>query len=113
MNISVVGLGVEGQQATIALLKRDHRVYASDINRKIDLSILNQNEINTELLDLEIGSHNLDKIFKSEAVSVSPSLFDKDICKKIIEKNIFLSDVMTKHKNIKTFIFLLKSVLFV
>ena len=102
MNISVVGLGVEGQQATIALLKRDHRVYASDINRKIDLSILNQNEINTELLDLEIGSHNLDKIFKSEAVSVSPSLFDKDICKKIIEKNIFLSDVMTKHKNIKT-----------
>lgn len=102
MNISVVGLGVEGQQATIALLQRGHKVYSSDINRKIDLSILNQNEVDKELLDLEIGSHNLDKIFKSEAVSVSPSLFDKDICKNIIEKNIFISDVMTKHKNIKT-----------
>lgn len=102
MNISVVGLGVEGQQATIALLGRGHKVYASDINRKIDLSILNQSEVNKELLDLEIGSHNLDKILKSEAVSVSPSLFDKDICKKIIEKNIFISDVLTKHKNIKT-----------
>ena len=102
MNISVVGLGVEGQQATIALLSRGHNVYASDINRKIDLSILNQNEVNEELLDLEIGSHNLDKILKSDAVSVSPSLFDKDICKKIIEKNIFISDVMTKHKKIKT-----------
>ena len=102
MNISVVGLGVEGQKATIALLKRGHNVYSSDINRKIDLTILNQNEIDNELLDLEIGSHNLDKIFKSEAVSVSPSLFEKDICKNIIEKNLFLSDVMTKHKNIKT-----------
>lgn len=102
MNISVVGLGVEGQKATIALLKRGHNVYSSDINRKIDLSILNQNEVDKESLDLEIGSHNLDKIFKSEAVSVSPSLFEKDICKNIIERDLFLSDVMTKHKNIKT-----------
>ncbi len=102
MNISVVGLGVEGQQATIALLKRDHNVYASDINRKIDLNLLNHEKINKEKLDLEIGSHNLDKILKSEAVSVSPSLFEKDICKKIIEKNIFISDVLKKHKNIKT-----------
>lgn len=102
MNISVVGLGVEGQQATIALLTRGHNVYASDINRKIDLNILNQNEVNEELLDLEIGSHNLDKIFKSDAVSVSPSLFDKDICKKIIDRNIFISDVMSEHKKIKT-----------
>lgn len=102
MNISVVGLGVEGQQATIALLQRGHNVYSSDINRNIDLSILNDDEVDKELLDLEIGSHNLDKILKSEAVSVSPSLFDKDICKRIIEKNIFISDVMTKHKNIKT-----------
>ncbi|MBE6485275.1 MAG: UDP-N-acetylmuramoyl-L-alanine--D-glutamate ligase [Methanosphaera stadtmanae] len=102
MNISVVGLGVEGQQATIALLTRGHKVYSSDINRKIDLSILNQSDVNKEFLDLEIGSHNLDKILKSEAVSVSPSLFDKDICKKIIDKNIFISDVMTNHKKIKT-----------
>lgn len=102
MNISVVGLGVEGQQATIALLKRGHDVYSSDINRKIDLTLLNETEINKESLDLEIGSHNLDKIFKSDAVSVSPSLFEKDICKNIIEKNLFISDVMTKHKDIKT-----------
>lgn len=102
MNISVVGLGVEGQQATIALLKRGHDVYSSDINRNIDLTLLNENEVNKDSLDLEIGSHNLDKIFKSDAVSVSPSLFKKDICKNIIEKKLFLSDVINKHKDIKT-----------
>ena len=102
MNVSVVGLGVEGQQATVALLKRGHNVYSSDINRKIDLKILNENNVSEELLDLEIGSHNLDKILRSDAVSVSPSLFNKDISKKVIEKGIFISDVLTKHKSIKT-----------
>lgn len=103
MLISVVGLGVEGQQATIALLKRNYNVYSSDINRKIDLSIINEkNFINSENLDLEIGSHNRDKIFKSSAVSVSPSLFDKQICKDVIDKKLFISDIFNKHKTIKT-----------
>lgn len=104
MNISVVGLGVEGQQATISLLKRGYNVYSSDINRKIDLSLLEQIDLEEfeGNLDLEIGSHNLDKIYKSDAVAVSPSLFTKDICKNIIERDIFLSDVLTKHRNIKT-----------
>ncbi len=102
MNISVVGLGVEGQQATVAYLKRDCNVYSSDINRKIDLKILNESNVNKDLLDLEIGSHNLDKIFKSDAVSISPSLFNKEICSKVKEKGIFISDILTKHKNIKT-----------
>ncbi|RAP44677.1 MAG: hypothetical protein BZ135_07730 [Methanosphaera sp. rholeuAM6] len=102
MNVSVVGLGVEGQQATVALLKRGHNVYSSDINRKIDLKLLNEDGVSKELLDLEIGSHNIDKIFKSDAVSVSPSLFNKDICKKVLDKGIFISDVISKHKSIKT-----------
>lgn len=103
MLISVVGLGVEGQQATIALLKRDYNVYSSDINRKIDLSIIDEkNFINSENLDLEIGSHNRDKIFKSDAVTVSPSLFEKQICKDVMDKNLFISDIFNKHKNIKT-----------
>ena len=102
MNISVVGLGVEGQQATVAFLKRNYNVYSSDINRKIDLHILNESSVDKELLDLEIGSHNLDKILKSDAVSISPSLFTKDLCSKVKERGIFLSDVFTKHKNIKT-----------
>ena len=104
MNISVVGLGVEGQQATLSLLQRGYEVYSSDIDRNIDLSLLQEKsskELN-ENLDLEIGSHNLDKIYKSQAVAVSPSLFNKQICKDIIEKNIFISDVLTKHKSIKT-----------
>ena len=104
MNISVVGLGVEGQQATLSLLQRGYEVYSSDTNRNIDLSLLKEKsskELNNNL-DLEIGSHNLDKIYKSQAVAVSPSLFNKPICKNIIEKNIFISDVLTKHKNIKT-----------
>ena len=39
MNISVVGLGVEGQQATLSLLQRGYEVYSSDTNRNIDLRI--------------------------------------------------------------------------
>ncbi len=102
MHVSVVGLGVEGQQATVALLERGYEVYSSDLNRNIDLKILNESNFDNNLLDLEIGSHNLDKIFKSDAVSISPSLFSKDISKKVIDKKIFISDVLTKHKDIKT-----------
>lgn len=104
MNISVVGLGVEGQQATLSLLYRGHNVYSSDINRKIDLSLLNErlSEDLRDNLDLEIGSHNLDKIYKSDAVAVSPSLFNKKISKDIIDRNIFISDVLNNHKNITT-----------
>lgn len=104
MNISVVGLGVEGQQATLSLLYRRHDVYSSDINRKIDLSLLNErlSEDLRDKLDLEIGSHNLDKIYKSDAVAVSPSLFNKKISKDIIDRNIFISDVLNNHKDITT-----------
>ena len=104
MNISVVGLGVEGQQATLSLLNRGFNVYSSDINRSIDLSLLNErlSEDLRDNLDLEIGSHNLDKIFKSDAVAVSPSLFNKQICKDIIDKEIFISDILNRHKSIKT-----------
>lgn len=104
MNISVVGLGVEGQQATLSLLYRGHDVYSSDINRKIDLSLLNErlSEDLMDKLDLEIGSHNLDKIYKSDAVAVSPSLFNKKISKDIIDRNIFISDVLNNHKDITT-----------
>ena len=102
MKVSVVGLGVEGQKATISLLKRGYDVYSSDINRNINLSLLEKEPLNTQKLDLEIGSHNLDKIYKSDLVSVSPSLFKKEICKNIIEREIFISDILTKHKQIKT-----------
>lgn len=103
MKISVVGLGVEGQKATISLLKRDYDVYSSDINKGIDLSLLQSSGFDENInLDLEVGSHNLDKIFKSDAVSVSPSLFNKKICKDIIERDIFISDIFTKHKSVKT-----------
>jgi len=104
MKISVVGLGVEGQQATISLLKRGYDVYSSDINRHIDLSLCSKTPLSQMdgKLDLEIGSHNLDKIYKSDAVAVSPSLFNKQICKDIIERGIFISDIFTKHKDITT-----------
>lgn len=102
MHISVVGLGVEGQQATISLLKRGFNVYSSDINRNIDLNLLDEATVDDDLLDLEIGSHNLDKIFKSDAVSVSPSLFGKEITRNIIDRGLFISDVLTNHKKIKT-----------
>lgn len=104
MQVSVVGLGVEGQKATISLLKRGYDVYASDINREIDLKLCDKTPLDKVdgKLDLEIGSHNLDKIMNSDAVAVSPSLFNKKICKDVINKGIFISDILTKHKNIKT-----------
>ncbi|MDD6286161.1 Mur ligase family protein [Methanosphaera sp.] len=103
MLVSVVGLGVEGQKATISLLKRGYSVYSSDINKNIDLKLLKETPLtNTDKLDLEIGSHNLDKIYKADAVSVSPSLFNKEICKNVIDRGIFISDILTKHKDIKT-----------
>lgn len=103
MKVSVVGLGVEGQKATISLLKRGYNVYSSDINRNINLNILETEPLKfNDNLDLEIGSHNLNKIYKSDMVSVSPSLFKKEICQNIIEKGLFISDILTKHKKIKT-----------
>lgn len=104
MKISVIGLGVEGQKATISLLKREYEVYSSDINREIDLSLLDEysSNLKDKNLDLEIGSHNLDKIFKTDAVSVSPSLFNKKICQDVIEHGLFISDIFNKHKDITT-----------
>lgn len=103
MNISVVGLGVEGQKATLSLLRRKFHVYSSDINRDINLDVLKRdNALEDENLDLEIGSHNLDKIFKTDAVSVSPSLFNKQISRDIIDHGLFISDIFDKHKDVTT-----------
>ena len=74
MKVSVVGLGVEGQKATISLLKRGYNVYSSDINRNINLNILETEPLKfNDNLDLEIGSHNLNKIYKSDMVTESPT----------------------------------------
>ncbi|MCQ2973108.1 MAG: UDP-N-acetylmuramoyl-L-alanine--D-glutamate ligase [archaeon] len=96
MLISVIGLGVEGESATKSFLNYGHKVYASDFSKDVKIDIDSPN------LDLELGSHDFEKIYSSDAVSVSPSLFHLDVTQKIINRGLFISDVLTKHKDIKT-----------
>lgn len=96
MLISVLGLGVEGKYAVKSFLKENYKVYGTDLNKNIKLNTNNPN------LEIELGKHDFDKIFNSYGVSISPSLFHLPITKEIINKNLFISDILNNHKNIKT-----------
>lgn len=96
MFVSVLGLGVEGEAAVRSFLKYGHKVYASDLNKDLKIDITDSN------LELELGSHDFDKILSSDGVSLSPSLFHLDITRKIIDNGLFISDILDKHKSVKT-----------
>jgi UDP-N-acetylmuramoylalanine--D-glutamate ligase len=97
MKVSVVGLGMEGKKAVQALLDNGDYVYASDLDPEIEIP-----EYDAEKLELDIGKHDEDKINSTDAVVLSPSLWNKPITKRILEKNKLLSDVLTAHKSILT-----------
>ena len=59
MQISVIGLGIEGKKAIDSLRSRKYDIYASDLNKNINL---NYNDI-----DIDLGFHNFEKIEKSDA----------------------------------------------
>lgn len=96
MFVSVVGLGVEGEAATRSFLNYGHTVYASDLNKDLKIDIDDSN------LELELGRHDFQKILNSEGVCIAPSLFHLDITSKVIDKGLFISDVLNKHKSVKT-----------
>jgi UDP-N-acetylmuramoylalanine--D-glutamate ligase len=97
MNIAVIGLGMEGKKSVKALLDYGNHVYASDINDDVGIS-----EFKDSNLDVDLGFHDSKKIDSSDAVVLSPSLWDKNISKKVIEEDKLLSDVLNRHKSIFT-----------
>jgi len=95
MKIAVVGLGKEGKNAVKSLINHGYEVYASDIQKNVELTY------NTAL-DVDLGYHDFDKIDSADAVVVSPSLWGSKIGKKIRSSNKALSDILAYHKSVFT-----------
>ena len=97
MNVAVLGLGIEGKNAIKALLDYGNHVYASDLNKDIVIP-----EFVHADLDFDLGLHDHGKINATDAVVLSPSLWNKSISKRIIAEEKLLSDVLTAHKSVFT-----------
>lgn len=95
MKVAVVGLGNEGKNALKSLLNRGHHVYASDMNKNIELDHFNH-------ADVDLGYHDLEKISSADAVVLSPGLWNTELAKKIRSKTKTLPDVLKNHKSIFT-----------
>jgi UDP-N-acetylmuramoylalanine--D-glutamate ligase len=95
MKVAVVGLGNEGKNALRSLLNRGHHVYASDMNKNIELDHFN-------CADVDLGHHDLQRISSADAVVLSPGLWNTELAKKIRSKTKTLSDVLKNHKYIFT-----------
>lgn len=94
MQISVIGLGIEGKKAIESLKTRNYDIYASDLNERIDLDY--------DDIDIDLGFHDFDKVEKSDAIILSPSLWNVKKFEKFKLENKLLSDILVKHKNIYT-----------
>ena len=97
INIAVLGLGTEGKHAVKSLLDYGNHVYASDLNKDIDLS-----EFEHEYLDIDLGLHDTTKINTADAVVLSPGLWHTNLAKSIKKENRLISDVISAHKSIFT-----------
>ena len=97
INIAVLGLGTEGKHAVKSLLDYGNHVYASDLNKDINLS-----EFDYEDLDIDLGLHDKTKIDSADAVVLSPGLWHTNLAKNIKKNNKLISDVITAHKSIFT-----------
>lgn len=98
MKVAVVGLGIEGTHALHSLLDFDHQVYASDLNEDLNIPMDNYDGG----FEIELGRHNWDKINSADAVVVSPSLWKRDVLKKITSPNKIFSRVLGNHRDIFT-----------
>lgn len=94
MRVSVVGLGVEGKKAVKSLQKHECKVYATDLNKDISIDVPG--------VDLELGKHDFDKIFSSDAVVISPGLWNTSLASEVRESRKLLSDVIDAHRSIYT-----------
>lgn len=94
MKIAVIGLGTEGKMAVQSLLDHGHEVYASDLNKNLEIKARNN-------LKIELGKHDWEEIENSDAIVISPSLWDLDIIQKI-DPSKLLGNILTQHKDLFT-----------
>ncbi|MDO5835537.1 MAG: hypothetical protein Q4P17_03440, partial [Methanobacterium sp.] len=85
MKAAVVGLGVEGINAVESLLNHGYEVYASDIKTNIELE-------SDEDLDVDLGFHDFLKIEKSDAIVLSPTLWNNSVFNNIKSNGKILSE---------------------
>lgn len=95
MKIAVVGLGTEGKNAVKSLINYGYKVYASDMQKNMELNC------NTAV-DIDLGYHDFEKINSADAVVLSPSLWSSKIGEKIRSNKKCLSDILPHHKTVFT-----------
>ncbi len=95
MKVAVIGLGVEGEKSLHSLLNHGYQVYASDLNEKLTIE-------SDHDFELELGSHDWDKINSADAVILSPSLWSIEAFKELKSNNKLFTDVINSHKSIFT-----------
>jgi len=98
MKVSVIGLGMEGKMTVHSLLEYGHQVYASDLNTDIDISVDNINN----KCEVDLGPHNWDKINQTDAIVLSPSLWNTNILDKIESCAKIFSNVFNRHRELFT-----------
>lgn len=79
MKVAVIGLGVEGKHALNSLLNNGHQIYASDMDKSLNIEC----DQKDHEFELDLGSHDWNKINSADAVVLSPSLWNTGISKKL------------------------------
>jgi len=115
MKAAVIGLGVEGKNASKSLIRHGWNVYATDSNTKIDLDELDmpitdksssanihENSINSNKLSIDLGCMDKNIIKNCDAIVLSPSLWNSKIANELQKTGKLISDVLTKHQKIFT-----------
>ena len=95
MKVAVVGLGTEGKNAVKSLVNYGYKVYASDMQKNVELKY-------NPSIDIDLGYHDFDKIDSADAVVLSPSLWSSKIGEQIRSNKKSLFDILADHKSIFT-----------
>lgn len=115
MRAAVIGLGVEGKKASNSLLKHGWEVYASDLNKNVNLEglelpmaemdLASESEsvsIVSESIIIDLGFTNSSEVANCDAIAISPSMFGGEFANKLLENGNLLCDVLVSHKDIFT-----------
>ena len=116
MRAAVIGLGVEGKKASKSLLNHGWSVYASDLETDIDLkefnmpiTDINVKTDNTEQISIiadnlivDLGTNNINEINDSDAIVLSPSMWNSKFANQFKLSGKLLQDVLDKHRKIFT-----------
>ena len=136
MRAAVIGLGVEGKKASKSLLDHGWSVYASDLQTDINLKDLNmpitdinvtpnnteQVSIVADNITIDLGANDINKIKSSDAIVLSPSMWNSKFANEFKLSGKLLQDVLNKHRKIftigvtgtngkTTFVYMIKAIL--